>query len=783
MRRFSALIRLFVALALLGVVVGLTAVLVGPQVVSVVTSGEWEHTSVDLAETSVRTQVFDVNGKLMTTWFKDNRSPIALDQIPLEVREAVLAIEDADFYSHQGVNFKATGRAVMENVDAGGISQGGSTITQQLVKNLVLNDDQTVARKIQEASLAVRQEAQMSKDEILEVYVNTVYCGAGAYGVKAAAEVYFGIDTTNKSDAEVAAVLDEGLGWGEAALLASLISNPDAYDPTLNPETSDYQRGIVLDRLAELEFVTVAEAEQLDATALPTKRNEVNLEAEDDFFVAEVRKLLLEDERFLGGGEESRREALFGGGLRIFTSFDPAVQALAEQARDATLRGEDPNNPRVSYDFTMSIASIDVNTGAVRAMVGGEDFDDESYNIATQGLRQPGSSFKAFTLVAALRQGIQPNDSVSGIGPCKFGDASTPGGLAEFENFGKSRGRVNTIRGLTLQSSNCGYVRIEQLAGLGNVIETAGLLGVDNSNMKEFLSLTLGAFEVTPMDMASAYATIAARGVARDPYFIERIEDDDGNIIYSVLEDERFAGEQVITQDVACWATEILEANVIGGTGTNGRLPNQPAAGKTGTAEDFADAWFVGYTPYLATAIWMGNPDSNQIDMRGVGGINVTGGSFPAQAWGAFNTAYHENLPVVEFPECPAFAQRGKYLRLAGDAPIGNNPCNENRIPLDTDRDGEPDKCRKEVPDKAYACDGNLIDDDAKDVTLYCLPKEKKNKKNKKKKDKEPAPTEQVAEPAPPEPAPAEEAAPAEPAPAEPAPAGDDASAGDSGLE
>ena len=719
----NALIRLGITLALTGVVVGFTAVLVGPQLATVATSGEWDHSPVNLAATSVRSQVFDVNGQLMATWFQDNRSPISLDYIPAEVQEAVVAIEDADFYAHQGVNFKATGRALVENVDAGGISQGGSTITQQIIKNLVLTDEQTIERKVQEASLAVRLEDQMDKQEILELYLNTVYFGSGAYGVKAAAEVYFGLDTANKSDEEVGRILEEGLGWGEASLLASLISNPTAYDPILFPQISRYQRGIVLDRLAELGHVTVAEASELSSSSLPSVRNEVQLESEDDFFVAEVRKLLLEDERYLGGGPESRLETLLGGGLRIHTTHDPVVQTMAEQARDATLRGEDRNNPRVPFDFTMSIASVDTATGAVRAMVGGESFDtDSQYNIATQGLRQPGSSFKVFTLVAALRQGLQTNDQVNGGGPCKFADVGEADGFADFENFGNSRGGVGTIRGLTLASSNCGYVRIQQLAGLDNVIETAGLLGVDNSNMKEFLSLTLGAFEVTPMDMASGYATIANSGIARDPHFIDRITDEEGNEIYNVRDDERFLGRQVITEDVACWTTDVLAANVRGGTGTRARLPNQPAAGKTGTSEDFKNAWFVGYTPYISTAVWMGNPASNNVEMRNVAGINVTGGSFPAQAWGAFNTAFHENLPVREFPTCGGFSDRGEYLKVEGDVEIGNNPCASERFPVDTDDDGEPDSCRRRVPNRAVECDGNVIDNRNRPVTLYCLP-------------------------------------------------------------
>ncbi|MGI9623868.1 MAG: transglycosylase domain-containing protein, partial [Acidimicrobiales bacterium] len=393
-------------------------------------------------------------------------------------------------------------------------------------------------------------------------------------------------------------------------------------------------------------------------------------------------------------------ETLLGGGLRIHTTFDPAVQDMAERARDQVLRGSDPNNPVVQYPgrtaptdenpqgepfgYTMSIASVDVDTGAVRAMVGGEDFEDENFNLATQGLRQPGSSFKTFTLVAALRQGIQTNDTVNGQGPCSFKQDPN----ADFENFANSRGSVTTIRGQTLSSSNCGYIRISLLAGIDNVVETAGLLGVDTSEMtadRRGLATTLGSLEVTPMDMASAYATIASGGVARDPYFIERIEDSNGNEIYNRLNDPRFKGEQVITEEVACWAADVLTANVRGGTGTRARLANQEAGGKTGTAEDFTNAWFVGFTPYVATAVWMGNPDSNDVQMRGVAGINVTGGSFPAQAWGAFNSEYHTGLEPREFPSCPGFAQSGQYLKVEGDVEIGNNPCEGEKLLLDRD--------------------------------------------------------------------------------------------------
>ncbi|MFN3219022.1 MAG: transglycosylase domain-containing protein [Acidimicrobiales bacterium] len=724
MRRMSAALRLVITIALGSVVAAFTVVLVAPQLQQVVTAGEWSHTEVSLNETPTRSLVYDSRGNLMATWFRDNRSPIALEYVPYEVIEAIIAIEDADFYQHQGINLKAIGRSIVENVDAGGISQGGSTITQQLIKNLVLTDEQTIERKIQEASLAVRLEDQMTKDQILEAYLNTVFFGSGAYGVKAAAEVYFGLETANVPDEEAAVILEEGIGWPEAALLASLISNPTANDPTLNPETSRYQRSIVLQRLADLELITPEEAEEYNSTPIPTERQELTRPSENDFFLQEVRRLLLEDERFLGGGPDSREETLLGGGLRIYTSYDRRSQRMAEQARTQVLRGQDPNNPLVPYDYTMSIAAIDPANGAVRAMLGERrrvGNRDRNYNLALDGARQPGSSFKTFTLVAALREGIQTNDQVNGQGPCRFDNPSDPRGYDEFENFANSRGGVTTITSLTTSSSNCGYVRIADLAGLDKVIETTRLLGVDTSRMQEFRSLTLGAFEVTPMDMAEAYATIASGGIHHEPYFIERIEDRNGNVIYDRKDDPRYQGTRVISEEIACWTTQALAANVTGGTGTGASLPTQVSAGKTGTAEEFRDAWYVGFTPHLATAVWMGNPDTNEDQMLGIGGLgSVTGGSFPAQAFRVFNTAYHERLDPEPFPSCPGFARAGKFQKLEGDVPIGNSPCPADSIVLSIN--GERQACRPDVPDRAEPCgDSGFIDDNNQPVPLYCI--------------------------------------------------------------
>ncbi|MED5230148.1 MAG: penicillin-binding transpeptidase domain-containing protein, partial [Actinomycetota bacterium] len=281
------------------------------------------------------------------------------------------------------------------------------------------------------------------------------------------------------------------------------------------------------------------------------------------------------------------------------------------------------------------------------------------------------------------------------------------------------------VRDLLLASSNCGFLKLGQLTGLNNVINTAKSLGI-KSEMLPVISLPLGVEEVSPMEMANSYATLATGGLRREPYFIERIErlvDEEWVSIYEHEDDDRYLPERVITETVSCWATEILWENVRGGTGVRAGWPMgaQPAAGKTGTTENFEDAWFVGYTPYLATAVWMGNPDE-KIAMRGIYPYgNVTGGSFPAEVWGAFNSKYHAELPTRAFPYCRSFSQEGEYLRTADDPEAGTNPC-PDQIALDYYGDEEIDACEDELPEEFIECEYeyDYLDIDAVRVTVYC---------------------------------------------------------------
>ena len=384
-----------------------------PAVSEVTSAGTSVEEPLFLSPLDQRSEIYDHNGSLLATLYgEQNREPVALEDIPQLVRDAIIVVEDEDFYSHQGVNLRSTVRALFENVSSGAIAQGGSTITMQVVKNAILGTQQTLDRKTREAILALRLEEQFTKDQILERYLNTAYFGNGAYGVQAAAETYWGVGVGE-------------LDWSQAALLAALIRNPNGYNPIRFPDIAAERRALALSRLVDSGHLTREEAAQFAFAPLPTQVIRVT-PPPDDYFVEEVKQLLLDDPRFgLGETPEERYQAVFSGGLRIHTTFDPIMQQAALTARADILPGDDPGQFSWSYDGedvlgTAVVVTTEVQTGAVRALVGGPGFDNYRYNIATQGYRQAGSSFKTFVLAAALESGIVPDDSISGSAPCRI---------------------------------------------------------------------------------------------------------------------------------------------------------------------------------------------------------------------------------------------------------------------------------------------------------------------------------------------------------------------------
>lgn len=594
------------------------AVLMARPVSAVLTaadSGESNRLE-ELEELSQRSIVYTRDGQTMAVLrAEENRSPVLLERVPRHLIDAVIAVEDERFWRHGGVDLRSTGRAIVSNVEAGDLTQGGSTITQQLVKNTLVTPERSFGRKMKEASLAIRIEGQLSKEEILEKYLNTVYFGSGSYGVQAAAETYFGVDV-------------EQVTVGQAALLASIIRNPVGYEPFRHPEVAKERRELALDQMADQGYITQAEAERLAEEPLPTSPHEF-LPPPNDYFVEEAKQRLLDDPR-LGETAQERYNAVFKGGLKIYTTLDPRMQAIAKEKVDSLL----PNNDR---GLTAALVTLEPYSGAVRAMVGGPNFEQAKFNLVTQGLRQPGSSWKPFVVMAAIEAGYGPRHSINGTSPCPV-RAGGPPWLPS--NYGEATGGVASVTTALAKSYNCAFVRLGLKVGLDKVTDVARRLGI-TSPLDDVPAMTLGTEEVHPLDMASAYGTIANDGIRHQAFFVERVEDRRGNVLF----EGAAAGEQVVDVNHARMATQMMRAVVNGGTGGRAAVPGRQVAGKTGTSQNWENAWFVGYTPQLSTAVWMGSPVGN-VPMGG-----ITGGSYPAAIFGAFMREALEGAPVEAFQQ------------------------------------------------------------------------------------------------------------------------------------
>lgn len=580
--------------------------------------------------------VFAADGTLLHTFHaEENRKVVPLDEIPRHLQDAVIAIEDERYYRHRGVDVRAILRAMRANALAGGIEEGGSTITQQYVKKVLLQDEsQTLSRKIEEASMALQLEERYSKARILELYLNAIYFGNGAYGVEAAARQYFG-----KPVGE--------LTLAESALLAGLIQRPGATDPYRAPDAAVARRDLVLEAMRANRFVDDAavDAALAEPLALGSATTPAAERYAAAYFVEEVKQWILDDPRF-GETAQDRRDLLFGGGLRIQTTVDLAAQAKAEAAVAAVL--PDPAGPAAS------LVALDPATGYVKAMVGGRDFFGDSaiakLNLATQGPRQAGSAFKPLILAAALEQGIDP-ERVMPAPACTSIDLGQGQVWRPCNYGGGGGGRVTIIEG-TVRSYNTLYAHLIMEVGPTYAMEAAARYGI-RSPLQDNPAAVLGTNDVTALDMAAAYSTFANRGVKVPPILVTRITRADGTILFQ----HRHAQERVLATGLADTLTSILRQVIERGTGTRAQI-GRPAAGKTGTADDWKDAWFAGYTPQLATAVWVGfpelGPDGQLIRMQPPNTpIRVTGGSYPAQIWQQFMAAAHEGVAPLDFPAPP----------------------------------------------------------------------------------------------------------------------------------
>ncbi|MBI5156521.1 MAG: transglycosylase domain-containing protein [Acidimicrobiia bacterium] len=605
-----------------------------------------ESMTLDLPNLSRLSSVFTADGVLLGQLTERNSQPTPFDEIPNLVIGAVLSAEDEDFMEHSGVDYQAVARALIEDL-SGGPKQGGSTITQQVVKQNFVGSESTLRRKVAEATIAIELERRFTKEQILEYYLNSVYFGSNAYGITAAAQEYFGKN------------LDE-LTIAEAAALPVPIRNPSLYDLRNDSEIPRRARDAVIDNMVQEGYITAAEGLAAKAGPIATVVHEEFIDLAPQVLIA-ARDTILNDARFgLGATYLQRKRALFGcpaddsecaggGGLKVYTTVDFALQ---EEARRILQEWFPPGTGLP----TGAIAMVDNRTGATLVMASGLDFGTDieagqrQYDLATKGRRNPGSAFKPFGLVAALEQGIPLNS---------FWDYSTPqildfGGLEPWEchNAGTNAPGIRSLEEALYLSTNTVFCQVSIAVGPENIVDVAHRMGI-KSPLGAVPAIVLGAQAVSPLEMASAYSTIANYGLRTENYLIERIEDSEGNIVYQ----HQVESTQVLEPALSAATLRTMEKVISIGTGGRAYI-GRPQFGKTGTHEAYRDAWYVGGIPQVTTAVWVGYPDA-QVEMRnltikGEFVARMTGGSIPAPIWKEFMEIVVADMPVEDFPANPS---------------------------------------------------------------------------------------------------------------------------------
>jgi len=582
----------------------------------------------------------------------ESRVLVRSDKIAPIMKQAIVAVEDKRFFEHNGVDVRGILRAAWEDIRSKAVVEGGSTITQQYVKNAYSRNDTTIARKVREAALAWQLTQRWSKDRILTAYLNTIYFGNGAYGILQASRTYFHGKNADE------------LTLPEAALLAGIPQSPSLYDPVQHPAAARQRRAYVLQQLFDQGRITAGELRAANATPLP-KPEDVRLpgtRGPAPYFVNYVTDQLV---------ARYGAEKVFGGGLEVSTTIDLDLQERAREAVEKILFN--PDGPAAA------LVAIDPRTGAVKAMFGGTNFRRSQFNLATQAERQPGSSFKPIVLAAALRKGIAPATHITSK-PIDIdaGDRIWP--VTNYE--GSYLGSVDLTTAM-VHSDNSVYAQLTNIVGPKAIVETAHRLGI-RSKLPAYFSIGLGFVAVNPLDMARAYATIANDGKRVDGSIMK----DRPRVVESV--GSRRSGKVVVNEPVAHAAlspaeaetlTAVLEKVVQEGTGTRAQLPGREVAGKTGTNDNYADAWFVGYTPDLVTAVWVGYPNKLEPMETEFHGEPVSGGTLPALIWKEFMTRALAGRPATTFtspPYLPSYDARVVYR--GGTWRLDNGFCPATRV-------------------------------------------------------------------------------------------------------
>lgn len=566
--------------------------------------------------------IYDAKGReLLSLHGEEHRTVVPLEDISPNLKRAVLAIEDSNFYKHEGINPNSIGRALLVNFKSGGVSEGASTLSMQLVKNLYLSKKRVFTRKLAEAVLAVRVEQVFDKDQILDMYLNYIYWGHNNYGIQTAAESYF-----KKPASE--------LNLAESALLAGMIQAPEAYSPFNNFEEAKERQEVVLDRMATIGWITSAEAETAKKEPLkeklgkPTAWQNSKLPYVTDAVVAELE-------------QKFGQEAVARGGLRIQSTVDYNVQKLAEntvKSAHKNLRGR----MRGAKDLQVALVAVEPETHFIKAMAGGVDYNKSQLNRVMISRRQPGSAFKPFVYYSAFASGKYTPDSPIEDRPISLRDGAN---IYSPKNYGGGFSGSMSIRQAVASSANIPAVLIGSRVGLNKVIEDARQMGI-KTPLQSVLSLPLGSVDVTPLDMAVGYATLASNGWYSEPTAILRVT----NVQGDVLIDNTPKPQQVLDPWAAASTTSVLTSVIQGGTGTSAYL-GRPTAGKTGTTDNERNVWFVGYVPQLATAVWIGD-DANRPLGRG-----VSGGGYAAPIWRSFMSQAVKDMPVENFPAPSSFTR------------------------------------------------------------------------------------------------------------------------------